>query len=149
MDIFSVGSKTVFRTFRPSMVMLLDSVGKNFYSSLDSFSDIGWNGWNSVEPFSCPLDRAVVPWSWMRLMWKIAFIAGSSKQGNAFLASVGCIWVVATTLSNNTRHIQRSLYADRCYIHTYVELHDCYSESNGQIIHLSSTLYRYMTSSSL
>ncbi len=32
------------------------------------------------------------------VMWNTAFIAGSSKQGNAFLASVACIWVVATTL---------------------------------------------------
>lgn len=31
-------------------------------------------------------------------MLKLAFMAGSSKQGKAFLASVGCIWVVATTL---------------------------------------------------
>lgn len=44
------------------------------------------------------LDRATVPWGWMRVMWKMAFIAGSSKQGKAFLASVGCIWVVAKTL---------------------------------------------------
>ena len=40
---------------------------------------------------SFPLDKATVPRGWVTVMWKMAFMAGSSKQGNAFLASVGCI----------------------------------------------------------
>ena len=42
-------------------------------------------------PLSMPLERAMVSRGWMRVMWKTAFMAGSSKQGKAFLASVGCI----------------------------------------------------------
>lgn len=44
------------------------------------------------------LDRAMVPGGWMSVMWKTAFMAGSSKHGNTFLASVACIWLVARTL---------------------------------------------------
>lgn len=47
-----------------------------------------------------PLDRAMVFGSWMTVMLNTAFMAGSSKQGNVFLAYVACICEVATTLQN-------------------------------------------------
>lgn len=43
------------------------------------------------KPFSLLLDRATVPWSWKMVTLKMAFMAGSSKQGKAFLAYVACI----------------------------------------------------------
>lgn len=46
------------------------------------------------------LDRATVPWGCMSVMWKTAFMAGSSKQGNTFLAAVACIWLAARTLES-------------------------------------------------
>lgn len=63
-----------------------------------------------------PLDSATVPWGCSRVMWKMAFMAGSSKQGKAFLASVGCIWVVATILSKKKRLIhKKTLIFILCY----------------------------------
>lgn len=49
---------------------------------------------------SLPLDRATVALLWMMVILKTAFMAGSSKQGKAFLAYVACICDVATTLQN-------------------------------------------------
>lgn len=63
-----------------------------------------------------PLDSATVPWGCSRVMWKMAFMAGSSKQGKAFLASVGCIWVVATILWKKKRWIhKKTLFFILCY----------------------------------
>lgn len=56
-----------------------------------------------VVPISWPLESARVPGSCSSVILKVAFIAGSSKQGNAFRASVGCICVVATTLKNKIK----------------------------------------------
>lgn len=44
------------------------------------------------------LESAVWSEGWISTMEKLAFMAGSSKQGKAFRASAACICVVATTL---------------------------------------------------
>ena len=86
------------------MVMPFDSVQEksNLYLSPSFIQYVLDGEYKRVivnSPFSAPLDKATVPRSWIRVMLKVAFRAGSSKQGKAFLASVGCIWVVATTLT--------------------------------------------------
>lgn len=61
----------------------------------------GWKHGNDSlynKPMSLPLDRATVLGSWMMVMLKTAFMAGSSKHGNAFLANVACICEAATIL---------------------------------------------------
>lgn len=52
------------------------------------------------KPISLPLDRATVSLSWIMVTVKMAFMAGSSKQGKVFLAYVACICEVAITLKN-------------------------------------------------
>lgn len=46
-------------------------------------------------PFLMPLDKAMKARSWMMVTLKMAFMAGSSKQGKVFLACVACICEVA------------------------------------------------------
>lgn len=50
------------------------------------------------SPVTFPFASACVLNLWMIVTLNSAFMAGSSKQGNTFLASVGCIWLVAMNL---------------------------------------------------
>lgn len=52
----------------------------------------------TCSPLGGMLDKAVNPLGWMRVMLNVAFMAGSSKHGKDFRASVDCICVVASTL---------------------------------------------------
>ena len=49
-------------------------------------------------------DSAVWPFSRVMTMENFAFMLGSSKQGKAFLASVGSNWVVARYLEQDSKH---------------------------------------------
>ena len=56
----------------------------------------------------------MVPGGWMRTTLKLAFMAGSSKQGNACLANVACIWEVASTLTHSSTHVNATEH--NCYV---------------------------------
>ena len=57
-----------------------------------------WPLGQTRSPLGSMLDRATKLLGWMMVMLNVAFMAGSSKHGKDFRASVACICVVASTL---------------------------------------------------
>lgn len=84
------------------------------------------------SPVAFSFASAWVPNLWMIVTLNSAFMAGSSKQGNTFLASVGCIWLVAMNLCG------KYLLKNRINITTRIEQQQYNTENSCLLVHLDS-----------